>query len=58
MVAPKKSQKHNKLFIIGDEKDRKEIAALSKMGFPIYTKEFILSGILKQELNFEDYKFQ
>jgi hypothetical protein len=57
-VAPKKSQKHDKLLIIGDEKDQKEIASLSKMGFCIYTKELILSAILKQELNLEDYKFK
>jgi mediator of DNA damage checkpoint protein 1 len=52
-VPPKKYNKNEKVYIIGDENDVKECESLSRLGYKIYSKELILTGILKQELDLE-----
>ena len=55
LINPPKSaaSKNPKFFIIGHEEDFKECFGLKKMGYTIYKKDLILTGILRQKLDFK-----
>lgn len=54
IIAPKSFVKAQKIYILGDKEDWKECEHLEDLGFTIYAKDLVLTGILRQSLAFKE----